>query len=72
MLTLQQLLSLNVFAFCLILLQELEEVSNKLIKEKINSVRHEKIQSPLGREQHIQELQQKLHMVTWASVKQGS
>ncbi|XP_043981089.1 paramyosin-like isoform X2 [Gambusia affinis] len=42
--------------------KELEEVCNKLIKEKMNSVRHEKIQSRLGREQHIQELQQKLHM----------
>ncbi|XP_054891531.1 coiled-coil domain-containing protein 73-like [Poeciliopsis prolifica] len=42
--------------------KELEEVTNKLIKEKMNTVRHEKIQSPLGREQHIQELQQKLHM----------
>ncbi|XP_014911334.1 coiled-coil domain-containing protein 73-like isoform X4 [Poecilia latipinna] len=42
--------------------KELEEVSNKLIKEKMNSVRHKKTQSPLGREQHIQELQQKVHM----------
>ncbi|XP_014864692.1 PREDICTED: coiled-coil domain-containing protein 73 isoform X2 [Poecilia mexicana] len=42
--------------------KELEEVSNKLIKEKMNSVRHEKTQSPLWREQHIQELQQKVHM----------
>ncbi|MEQ2231475.1 hypothetical protein ILYODFUR_000815, partial [Ilyodon furcidens] len=44
--------------------KELEEVSNKLIKEKVKSVRHEKTQSPLRREQPVQELQQKLNMET--------
>ncbi|XP_036001005.1 coiled-coil domain-containing protein 73 [Fundulus heteroclitus] len=44
--------------------KELEEVRNKLIKEKMKSVRHEKTQSPLGREQHVQELQQKLNAET--------
>ncbi|KAM4554441.1 coiled-coil domain-containing protein 73 [Fundulus diaphanus] len=44
--------------------KELEEVRNKLIKEKMKSVRHEKTQSPLGREQHVQELQQKLNVET--------
>ncbi|MEQ2290544.1 hypothetical protein AMECASPLE_004245 [Ameca splendens] len=44
--------------------KELEEVSNKLIKEKMKSVRHEKTQSPLRREQPVQELQQKLNMET--------
>lgn len=43
--------------------QELEEVGNKLIKAKMLAVRHDKSQSPTGREQHIQQLHQKLNMV---------
>ncbi|KAM7396243.1 hypothetical protein PAMP_019300 [Pampus punctatissimus] len=42
--------------------KELEEVSNKLIKAKMSSVRHDKTQSPTYREQHVQQLQQKLNM----------
>ncbi|XP_035858597.1 uncharacterized protein LOC116057600 isoform X5 [Sander lucioperca] len=44
--------------------KELEEVSNKLIKAKMSSVRHDKAHSPSGREQHFQQLQQKLNMET--------
>ncbi|XP_034734215.1 sporulation-specific protein 15-like isoform X2 [Etheostoma cragini] len=44
--------------------KELEEVSNKLIKAKMSSVRHDKAHSPTGREQHFQQLQQKLNMET--------
>ena len=47
----------------LVLSQELEEVSHKLIKAKMSSVRHDKVQSPPGREQQIQQLHQKLNMV---------
>ncbi|XP_033491903.1 coiled-coil domain-containing protein 73 [Epinephelus lanceolatus] len=44
--------------------KELEEVNNKLIKAKMSSVRHDKTYSPAGREQHIQQLHQKLNMET--------
>ncbi|XP_063732783.1 coiled-coil domain-containing protein 73-like isoform X2 [Eleginops maclovinus] len=44
--------------------QEVEEVSNKLIKAKMSSVRHDQAQSPTGREQHFQQLHQKLNMET--------
>ncbi|XP_042266909.1 uncharacterized protein LOC121896904 [Thunnus maccoyii] len=44
--------------------KELEEVSNKLIKTKMLSVRHDKTQSPSGREQHVQQLHQKLNTET--------
>ncbi|XP_074488261.1 coiled-coil domain-containing protein 73 isoform X2 [Sebastes fasciatus] len=44
--------------------KELEEVSNKLIKAKMSSVRHDKAHSPTGREQHCQQLHQKLIMET--------
>lgn len=48
---------------CVVRSQELDGVSNKLIKEKMKSVVHEKTHSPARREQHLQELQQKLKMV---------
>ncbi|XP_013867629.1 coiled-coil domain-containing protein 73 [Austrofundulus limnaeus] len=41
---------------------ELDEVSNKLIKEKMKVVINEKTHSSSGREQHLQVLQQKLKM----------
>ncbi|KAJ4938410.1 hypothetical protein JOQ06_003030, partial [Pogonophryne albipinna] len=44
--------------------KEVEEVSNKLIKAKMSSVRHDQAQSPTGREQHFQQLHQKLNMET--------
>ncbi|XP_033997486.1 coiled-coil domain-containing protein 73-like [Trematomus bernacchii] len=46
------------------LTKEVEEVSNKLIKAKMSSVRHDQAQSPTGREQHFQQLHQKLNMET--------
>ncbi|XP_028440589.1 coiled-coil domain-containing protein 73 isoform X2 [Perca flavescens] len=51
--------------------KELEEVSNKLIKAKMSSVRHDKAHSPSGTEQHFQQLQQKLHMETEMNKKLG-
>lgn len=48
---------------CVVLSQELGEVSTKLIKAKMTTVRHDKTHSPTGREQRIQQLQQKLNMV---------
>lgn len=48
---------------CVVRSQELVGASNKLIKEKMKSVVHEKTHSPARREQHLQELQQKLKMV---------
>lgn len=48
----------------MVLSQEVEEVSNKLIKAKMSSVRHDQAQSPTGREQRVQQLHQKLNMVT--------
>ncbi|XP_038161456.1 COP1-interactive protein 1-like [Cyprinodon tularosa] len=44
--------------------KELEEVSKKLIKERMKLVAHEKTPSPSGRVQLVQELQQKLNMET--------
>ncbi|XP_029289988.1 coiled-coil domain-containing protein 73 isoform X2 [Cottoperca gobio] len=44
--------------------KEVEELSNKLIKAKMSSVRHDKAHSPTGREQHVQQLHQKLNMET--------
>ncbi|XP_033940203.1 coiled-coil domain-containing protein 73 isoform X2 [Pseudochaenichthys georgianus] len=44
--------------------KEVEEVSNKLIKAKMSSVRHDQAHSPTGREQRVQQLQQKLNMET--------
>lgn len=43
--------------------QELDEVSNELSKAKMTSVRPAKPYSPTGREQHIQQLHQKLKLV---------
>ncbi|XP_035520300.1 uncharacterized protein LOC118330032 [Morone saxatilis] len=51
--------------------KELEEVSNKLIKAKMSSVRHDKTHSPTGREQRIQQLHLKLNMETEMSKKLG-
>ncbi|XP_044049416.1 coiled-coil domain-containing protein 73-like isoform X6 [Siniperca chuatsi] len=51
--------------------KELEEVSKKLIMAKMSSVRHDKILSPTGREQCIQQLQQKLSMETEMNKKLG-
>ncbi|XP_078114186.1 coiled-coil domain-containing protein 73 [Sander vitreus] len=51
--------------------KELEEVSNKLIKAKMSSVRHDKAHSPSGRAQHFQQLQQKLNMETEMNKKLG-
>lgn len=48
---------------CMVLFQELEEVSSNLIKVKMSSVRLDKNPSPTGREQRIQQLHQKLNMV---------
>ena len=50
----------------MVLSQEVEEVSNKLINAKMSSVRHDQAQSPTGREQHFQQLHQKLNMVTFS------
>ncbi|XP_031731534.1 coiled-coil domain-containing protein 73 isoform X2 [Anarrhichthys ocellatus] len=44
--------------------KELEEVSHKLIKAKMSSVRHDEAHSATGREQHCQQLHQKLNMET--------
>ncbi|KAK2841853.1 hypothetical protein Q5P01_012053 [Channa striata] len=44
--------------------KELEEVSKKLIKAKVTSVSHDKTNTPTGKEQHIQQLHQKLSMET--------
>ncbi|XP_068567702.1 coiled-coil domain-containing protein 73 isoform X2 [Cebidichthys violaceus] len=44
--------------------KELEEVSHKLIKAKMYSVRHDEVHSAAGREQHCQQLHQKLNMET--------
>ncbi|XP_032380506.1 coiled-coil domain-containing protein 73 isoform X1 [Etheostoma spectabile] len=52
--------------------KELEEVSNKLIKAKMSSVRHDKAHSPTGSEQHFQQLQQKLNMETEMNKKLGN
>lgn len=57
---------------CVALSQELEEVSNKLIKAKMSSVRPDKTQSPPGREQHVQQLYQKLNMVDYIQVSSFS
>ncbi|XP_054475549.1 restin homolog isoform X2 [Anoplopoma fimbria] len=46
------------------LTKELEEVSHKLIKAKMSSVRHDEAHSSTGREQHCQQLHQKLNMET--------
>lgn len=43
--------------------QELDEFRSKLIKVKMTSVSHDKSHGPTIREQHVQELRQKLHMV---------
>ncbi|XP_041854198.1 paramyosin-like isoform X2 [Melanotaenia boesemani] len=51
-------------ATIVLLTKELGEVSKKLIKVKMTSVRHDKIHSPSGREHHVQELHQKLNMET--------
>nr|XP_020460019.1 coiled-coil domain-containing protein 73 isoform X14 [Monopterus albus] len=44
--------------------KELEEASKKLIKAKMTSVRLDKTHSPIGKEQHVQQLHQKLNMET--------
>ncbi|XP_056243466.1 nucleoprotein TPR-like isoform X2 [Seriola aureovittata] len=49
--------------------KELEEVSNKLIKGKMTSVRHDKTYSHTGKEQHVQRLHQKLNMETDMNMK---
>ncbi|XP_051238892.1 coiled-coil domain-containing protein 73-like [Dicentrarchus labrax] len=51
--------------------KELEEVSIKLIKAKMSSVRHDKTHSPTGREQRIQQLHLKLNLETEMSKKLG-
>lgn len=48
---------------CTVLSQELEEVSNKLIKAKMSSVSRDKTHSPAGGEQRVQQLQHKLSVV---------
>ncbi|XP_071362220.1 coiled-coil domain-containing protein 73 isoform X2 [Trachinotus anak] len=49
--------------------KELDEVSNKLIKDKMTSVRHDKSHSHTGKQQHIQRLHQKLNMETEMNMK---
>ncbi|KAG8012923.1 Coiled-coil domain-containing protein 73 [Nibea albiflora] len=44
--------------------QELEEVSNKLIKAKMSSVRRDKTLGPAGGEQRVQQLQHRLNVET--------
>ncbi|KAF3689188.1 hypothetical protein EXN66_Car004860 [Channa argus] len=41
---------------------ELEDVSKKLIKAKVTTVRHDKTHTPTGKEENIQQLHQKLDM----------
>lgn len=45
-------------------IQGLEDVTNQLIKAKMSSLKQEKSHSPPGREQHIQQLHQKVNTVT--------
>ncbi|XP_075327318.1 coiled-coil domain-containing protein 73 [Odontesthes bonariensis] len=51
--------------------KELDEVSNRLIKVKMTSFTHDKSHSPARREQHVQELQQKLSLETEMNKKLG-
>ncbi|KAK2918221.1 hypothetical protein Q8A73_004967 [Channa argus] len=44
------------------LMEELEDVSKKLIKAKVTTVRHDKTHTPTGKEENIQQLHQKLDM----------
>lgn len=47
-----------------VLFQGLEDVTNQLIKAKMSSFKQEQSHSPTGREQHVQQLHQKLNAVT--------
>nr|XP_020460008.1 coiled-coil domain-containing protein 73 isoform X4 [Monopterus albus] len=49
--------------------KELEEASKKLIKAKMTSVRLDKTHSPIGKEQHVQQLHQKLNMEVMRSLQ---